>query len=70
MDDKELIQYLLENLHAIKARIDGEFGHPALMNFGELSSFTDEDVYYFAEEAIEKAAHAGHEYKEPQHEKE
>ncbi len=46
---------LLEALHAIKARVNGEWDHPALMRQGPLSSSTPRDILEIAEKAIAKA---------------
>jgi len=46
---------LLEALRAIKARINGEWDHPALTKQGPLNSITPQDILEIAEKAIAKA---------------
>jgi hypothetical protein len=43
---------LLMALEAIKARIDGEYDHPALVAFGALRVNTEEDILEIATQAI------------------
>ena len=46
---------LIAALQAIQARIKGEWDNPALVAFGELSTYTDHDVLRIAGEALAKA---------------